>query len=302
MLHLLYGKDSFRSKRKLNELLDFFCSKTGRLGIFKIGQENFNPAEFEELAKSTALFWGKFIVVCERLLENNFSCDFVSKNLELCARSKNIFLFLEEDVEDNILDLFKERAEKIQKFDLLSDVKIKKWIQEEIEKKKIKISYGATEEIIKKCANDLWCVSQEIEKFSLSSSKESYQNYFTPQAISTYNPFSIGDAIANKQKRKAWILLQGAFLEGVPAEEIFWKIWWQIKNLLLVKKLSESKVRNIEKESGLHPFVIKKALLAIKNFSSQELNELSWKMVDLYHKSKRGIIDLELGLEKFIIS
>ncbi len=296
MFYVLYGKDTFRAKRKLKELRDFFLSKTGDLGIFQANGENFDRAQFEEFLAAKNLFSGKNVIICENLFENKSFSDFALKNIDKFAISENVFLFWEEEIDEDILPLIKEKAEKAQKFDLFSGIKLEKWLEEEAEKRKIKISHADRSAILERCGNNLWCVNSETEKYSLGEKIQPLEQ--VPNA----NPFAICDAVANKDRKKAWLLLQLAILNGVAAEEIFWKIWWQVKNLLVVKRLSEEKVVNAEKESGLKPYPFKKALFAVKNFSSSELENLSWDLVDLFHKSKISQMDMEIGLEKLIVN
>lgn len=296
MLYLLYGKDTLRSRQKLNELLDFFRSKKENSGVFRMDEENFNIEELEGFLKSKSLFGEKSVVVCEGLLENKAASNFILKNFDRCANSDSIFLFLEKEISDELLGPFKENSEKIQKFDLLVGAKIKKWMQEEAEKRKIKLPESVQEKIAEKCGNDLWCVSSEMELYSLGGGIES------AAVKEKYNPFQICDAVASRDRKTSWILLQKALLNGVPAEEVFWKIWWQVKTLLLVKFLAGANVKNIEKESGLKSYPAQKALAAIRNFSSSELNQLSWNLVDLYHKIRKGQAEFEIGLEKILIS
>lgn len=288
MLYLLFGKDTYRSRQKLNELLDFFHSKTKDFGIFRISEANFNAEEFESFLKSKNLFNKKNIIVCSGALENKQASNFILNNLERCADSENIFLFLEEEVGNDHLALFKKSAEKIQRFDLLSGAKLKKWIQEEARKRKIKLSTDIQEKIVEKCGNDLWCVSSEIDISALGGEIKSVETK------EEYNPFHICDAIASKNRKTAWILLQKALLNGITAEEVFWKIWWQVKTLILVKNQTHG--------LNLHPFVIKKTLRNINNFTKEELNNLSWQLVNLYHKTRKGQAEFEIGLEKIILS
>jgi hypothetical protein len=76
---------------------------------------------------------------------------------------------------------------------------------------------------------------------------------------------------------------------------------WQIKTLLLVKKSMEAGVKNLEKETGLHPFVVKKAIYNLKNFAPGELEEISYKAIEFYHKARISLVDFEIGLEKLLI-
>jgi len=288
MLYLLFGKDTYRSRQKLNELLDFFRSKTKDFGIFRISGENFNAEEFESFLKSKNLFNERSIIVCIDIVENKSASNFILNNLERCADSENIFLFLEKEVGNDILALFKKSAEKIQKFDLLSGAKLKKWIQEEAGKRKIKLSLDTQDKITEKYSSDLWRVSSEIDISALGGEIK------RAETKEQYNPFQICDAFAYKDRKTAWILFQKALFNGITAEEVFWKIWWQIKTLILVK--------NQPHDLNLHPFVIKKTLRNINNFTKEELNNLSWQLVSLYHKTRKGQAEFEIGLEKFILN
>lgn len=288
MLYLLFGKDTYRSRQKLNELLDFFRSKTKDFGIFRISGENFNAEEFESFLKSKNLFNERSIIVCIDIVENKSASNFILNNLERCADSENIFLFLEKEVGNDILALFKKSAEKIQKFDLLSGAKLKKWIQEEAGKRKIKLSLDTQDKITEKYSSDLWRVSSEIDISALGGEIK------RAETKEQYNPFQICDAFAYKDRKTAWILFQKALFNGITAEEVFWKIWWQIKTLILVK--------NQPHGLNLHPFVIKKTLRNINNFTKEELNNLSWQLVSLYHKTRKGQAEFEIGLEKFILN
>ena len=229
MLYLLFGKDTYRSRQKLNELLDFFRSKTKDFGIFRISGESFNAEEFESFLKSKNLFNERSIIVCVDIVENKSASNFILNNLERCADSENIFLFLEKEVGNDILALFKKSAEKIQKFDLLSGAKLKKWIQEEAGKRKIKLSLDTQDKITEKYSSDLWRVSSEIDISALGGEIK------RAETKEQYNPFQICDAFAYKDRKTAWILFQKALFNGITAEEVFWKIWWQIKTLILVK-------------------------------------------------------------------
>lgn len=288
MIYLFFGNDSFRITQKLNELLDFFKSKFGETRVFRIEKENFNREEFEELIKSRTLFGNKIIVVCDSFLEE--------ENISKCSQSENVFIFIEKELDEKILNKIKKEAEESYEFKLLSGVKLKDWIKNEINIRGAKIDYRFIEGIIKECGSDLWCVSKEIEKLNLSDSVE-----YNTVDKEKYNPFAICDAIAEKNKLKAWALLQKAILLGVSAEDVFWKVNWQIKNLLLIKKLSQVPRIDIAKESGLHSFVVKKTLWSIKNFSEEELANFSSQLVDLYHNARRGLTDFEVGLERLLI-
>lgn len=289
MFYLLYGRDTYRSREKLKELLNHFKTKISDLGVFRIEGEGFKEAEFEEILKAKNLFEKKNVVVCEGAVEDKLAADFVMANLEKCAKSENIFLFLEEEIGEKVLEEFKKHAAKAQEFDLLKGSKLNSWFASK------KVPANIAGSIIKKCGSDLWCASKEIEKHELGGQLE------VAQTQSEYNPFAICDAFAEKNKVKAWIILQQALTQGIAAEEVFFKILWQVKNLLMVKKLNSAEIVNIAQETGLHPFVAGKALRASKNFTEEELENYSAEMVRIYHQERRGEGELEIEFEKLLI-
>lgn len=292
MLYLLHGKDSFRSRGKLRELLDFFRAKSDNLAVFSIGADSFSKSDFEEKMKSQSLFEKKYIVVCDKIFENTEAADFIAENIARISASQNIFIFLEEEMDGKQVSLFKANAEKIQKFDLLSGAKLKKWMTDNY----ANILPKTIDDIIKNCGSDLWCVSKEAEKSILGEvlSKKIKKE--------EYNPFAICDAIAARNRNKAWLVFQESVFSGIPTEEVFWKIAWQIKNLLMVKKLITANVENLGKESGLHPFVVRKILSAEHNFTEKELEQFSFELVKIYHDARRGIAEIPIVLEKFLLN
>lgn len=302
MLYLLHGKDSFRAGRKLNELLSFFRLKAKEVEVLDVDEENFDPTEIERAIKSRTLFEKRHITVCRRLMKKKDASDFILLNLRNFSLSENIFLFYEEELSDETLALFKEEAGKTQCFNPLSGMELRKWINGEAKKRDFNIAGEELNNIILRCGPDLARASQEVEKLSLRSfaggdGKEQIKG--APEG--GFNIFQICDAFAAKNKKKVWTLFQRALLRGVAPEEVFWKLWWQVKNLLLVKRLSESNVKNLQKESGLHSFVLKKTLSALRNFTEEDLQSYSLSLVRLYHGARVGRADFEIGVEKLLL-
>lgn len=114
-----------------------------------------------------------------------------------------------------------------------------------------------------------------------------------------FNIFSLTDAFGKRDRKEAWIIFQKALSAEVAAEEIQGILFWQIKSMILSK---DKKADDMTiKETGLNPFVFKKSAAYSKNFNSEELKNLSSNIVLLYHDAHRGLLDLNIGLEKFIL-
>jgi DNA polymerase III gamma/tau subunit len=116
------------------------------------------------------------------------------------------------------------------------------------------------------------------------------------KALPEFNIFAFTDAFGKRNKRESWILYQKALAAGVSSEEIFFKIIWQIKTMLIAFK-----TKNAE-EADMKPFPYNKAKSFLKNWKQEELENLSEKLVVGYHEIRRGKGEMETFVEKTILS
>jgi DNA polymerase III delta subunit len=111
----------------------------------------------------------------------------------------------------------------------------------------------------------------------------------------TFNVFSLTDAFGRRDKKQMWILYQQALASGSEPEEIHGILFWQLKSIITAVSSKSAS------ESGLKPFVFQKAVGFARNYSIEELKKMSERFIDIYHNARRGIVDMEIGLEKFIL-
>jgi DNA polymerase III delta subunit len=110
-----------------------------------------------------------------------------------------------------------------------------------------------------------------------------------------FNVFVLTDALGARDKKRLWLLYQDAIFSGVEPEQIHGLFFWQAKAMLAAQNSSGSL------DSGLNPFVYKKALGFSKNFTPTELQSLSSNLVTLYHEARRGAVEFDIALERFVL-
>ena len=111
-----------------------------------------------------------------------------------------------------------------------------------------------------------------------------------------FNIFALTDALGARDKKRAWVLYQQALSAGLSAEEIFFKIVWQVKSMLIA-----SRTKNVG-ETDMKPFPYSKAKSFLKNFSTSELQNLSEALVIGYHQARRGEGEIETLVERILLS
>lgn len=110
-----------------------------------------------------------------------------------------------------------------------------------------------------------------------------------------FNTFALADALAKKDKKSLWLLLNEAILSGIAVEEIVGVLWWQIKSLRLADKTSSAT------EAGMKDFPYNKAKRSLNKFQAGELETLSNSLLELQHRSRLGLNDLDLALEAWVL-
>ena len=110
-----------------------------------------------------------------------------------------------------------------------------------------------------------------------------------------FSIFAFTDAVGSRQKRRAWILYRKALSVGISAEEIFYKLVWQIKSMLIA-----SKTKNVG-ETDMKTFPYNKAKSFLKNFKTSELETLSESLVVGYSLIRRGEGETETFIEKTLL-
>ncbi|MEX0932405.1 MAG: hypothetical protein WDZ61_00730 [Parcubacteria group bacterium] len=125
--------------------------------------------------------------------------------------------------------------------------------------------------------------------------EEGEEDLVGPKGRSDFNIFALTDAVGARDKRNAWVLYRKALASGLAPEEVFYKVVWQVKSLLLAKNTSSAT------EAGMKPYPYSKAQGYLRNFHEGELENLSQNLVIGYHNARRGKGEMETFVEKTLL-
>jgi len=117
-----------------------------------------------------------------------------------------------------------------------------------------------------------------------------------PKKKEAFNIFSLTEALGRRSRKDLWTLYLRAKLADCAPEEVHGILFWQVKSMLLAIGAKDAE------GAGLNPFVYRKALGFLKNYSREEVEKLSQQLVRLSHDARRGIHDFDVALERFILA
>lgn len=308
MVIFLYGSDSFRSKQKLEEIINHY-QETKKSGLNLLytdaGQKEYE--DFHDNFKISSMFAEKKLIILKNVFSNKSFQESLLEKIKSLESLSDIIVIYESDKTDERTKLFKalKKECKSQEFELLDGRNLKLWAQKELEKNNQKINIDALDLLLSFVGNDLWKLSQEIKKLSDFKGgsvirKEDIESLVKPRI--EVDIFKTIDALAAKNKAQALDLLQKHVDAGDNPLYLLSMIVYQFRNMLVVKELAAKGLMyaSIVKGSGLHPFVVKKNYFACNNFSFQELQTIYEKIFEIDSGIKRGAIEPETALQMLV--
>ncbi len=107
-----------------------------------------------------------------------------------------------------------------------------------------------------------------------------------------FNMFSITSTFAVRDRKKLWLQMHEALRAGAVPEAIAGMLHWKVRDMLAHRSSSEGGLQGERKPSNsTRP----------AGYSTEELRDISSRLVVLYHDSHRGAGDLALLLERFVL-
>jgi DNA polymerase III delta subunit len=140
-----------------------------------------------------------------------------------------------------------------------------------------------------------------IEGTLLAPEKKKFEKFaqvmteFKKPAEAPFNVWALADALASRDKKSLWVLLQDAKRAGLVAEEIIGTLWWQLKSMRLAQ------LTRTASEAGMKDFPYNKAKRALSKFKEGEVEALSRSLLKLYHDGHGGVRDIDEGLEEWVL-
>jgi len=313
MLILLYGPDTYRLSQKLNEIIEQYqkIHKSGlNLKYLDLSDKDVGFQNFSDEFQQASMFKGKKLII----LKNAFSHpDFQDKflaDLNGFVDAEDVILLVEKNKilsTSRLLKALKKKAQ-VQEFKLLEGKGLEKWTQKEFEKCGVKIGAAPLKKILEFVGNDLWRLSNEIQKLVNYNKGKAGSKISTEDIDLLIKPkidpdiFKTINLLALKNRGEALKLLKKHIEKGDAPLYILSMINFQFRNLLIIKELIEKNMPYylIAKETGIHPYVIKKTYPQAERFSLPELKKIYQKIFEVDLALKTGKIDAETALELLI--
>ena len=293
MIFLLYGKEEYLAHRKLQEIWEAYrASGKTRFGAKRMQASELSLEELKNELESQSLFHEKKLLVLEDLFGQKQLKEHVLKLAEPLAKAPSVILVLLERGEisasDSLLKVLRSLA-TVHEYKELDAVKLDQWIAKEAKELGVDIAKEARLFLVQEAGHDLWRLSQELAKLAAFKRGETIEKKdvaaIIPEAALAGDIFVTLDAIAAKNKTKAFNLIHRHIEKGESPIYLLSMFHFQIRSLLEAK----------EQGFGRH------AKLAAA-LSAEELKNMHWLLLQTDCAMKTGQLDPEAGLDVFLMS
>jgi len=327
MIIFLYGEDTFRSRRKLNELKEKFLREIDKTGasLSLIDGEKAAIGEINGAIAPLSLLAKKRMIVIENIFSNKSKTIFKELNEYFNSKrsDENIVIFWDGKIDEKKLSaeknkLFKllNKSKLVQNFKSLSNTEIINWTKKEIEERGGKISREALYILTSLASGDLWQIDNDITKLlnyktgqqlklgkseSTEITDEDVKNLVSGQV--NENIFALTDALASKNKKMAAKLLEDHLAAGLTEGYLLNMIIRQFKTLLQIRQAIDSGFtsRKIITLLKIHPYVAQKGIGQVRNFSLDQLKKILSELIKIDYLMKSGQVDAITSISLLIV-
>jgi len=294
MIYLLYGPDSYRSREKLNEIIEAYRAKArGVLDIDRFDAEEGDAALLSKFGQAHSLFQKKKLVIIER---PSLGDEKFVKALRLAAKDwkddANTIVVLWDDGAGKTkwLPAVDSLADSAHEYKKMTPAEAKKWLGVFLKKEKLELSPKTADELVIKFAADTWRLVNEAGKVGMGGDMAELLEV-DDKKIFSFLDFLFLDKVRTLQ---ALISLREA---GVNEHYIFSAA---VNHTRLLLVLADG--HGLGSEAGTHPFVLQKVQRKARSLERQKLRALYERLFDEDVKIKTGVSDPYSSLVQLILN
>lgn len=331
MIILIYGLETYRSKRKLQEIKAKFLKEVDSTGssLMVLDGSSLTMDQMNAAIAPASLFSRRRLIVIEKIFANK--TDIFNALADYFTKHKPAEPNTPEAVNENIIvfwdDLGDEEAKKLPKnkekfWKLLSQNKlcyhfgamtshdIATWIKQEVEARGGSISLHTASALAAIVGPDLWQISNEIDKLISFKAGEKMQfvegtsaeikNEDVEKFVSgqfNENVFALTDALGRKNKAETMKLIEEQLEAGTAEIYLLAMMLRQFKLLLQVKSGVDANLNahKISTDSGLPLWMVNKVMPQVRNFTGEGLKNIYNYLVEADSLVKTGKTDPRLA-------
>jgi len=272
MIITLTGHE-FAIKQALDQLVSRFVAKFGPHCYERIDGESFDMANIASLLQGASLFAPSRLVVLKHSANNKQLWEALGDWVDKVPSDTTLVVVEPEpDKRTKTYKALKSKTE-FKEFSKASSAELVKWLQVKAKELGAEIKPADAQYLVEKVAGDQWRLSHEIEKLAYGKqiNRDTIDDLVEPSPEGS--AFELLDAALAGNQQKVEKLVSILKYQEDPYK-LFGLLAGQVHALAVISTAGERNADQIAKDSGLHPFVIRKTQTAVKNLGAKRIAEI----------------------------
>jgi DNA polymerase-3 subunit delta len=301
----LTGENTFAIAAAERQVVDAFRAKYGANGIERVDAEDITIARLPDLLQGATLFAPARLVILKNLGMNKPILEPLTEALHRAAEETTVVIADAALDKRTKLYKFLKTKSNFKEFPLLGDAQLATWAQGEATRLGGALGTPEARFLVERAGRDQWRLANEIDKLV------SYQSQISHAAIEQLveptpegTAFELLDAaLAGKSSDTARIL--AALKTEEDPYKLFGLLASQVHALAVVATAGNRTPDAIAKDSGLHPFVVRKTQGIAKRLGRERVAQIASDVATCDMQLKSTSADpwdlLQLCLQKIAV-
>ena len=321
-IYLWYGDNDFEIHEQLNTWLSAFEKKYTGFNILRFTAEdakNKNKflVELKNALQVDSLFGSNKLIIFHDFLVKEKRFDAEAEKLVLSALEKisdSFFVVFiqntkpakESTVYSKIKEMIKAGKVESKEFVFPRGAELTNWINKRAKSHQAILSSDCVSLLVANVGNDLWQIDTELSKLANYKKGEQIKAEDINLLVKgKYNDdiFQLMDAISAKDKKKTLKLFQDQLNNGANELYLLSMLTRQFRIFLLIKDLLQNRPipsDAVAKELEIHPYVAKKSMAYLKNFTFEQLRNIYKKIFEFEILMKTRSVGLEVLFDMMV--
>lgn len=303
MIYTLTGSNNFLLKQKLKQLTSAFVDAYGDHEFERLDGEETELPDLQARLHSVPFFSDKKCIV---VYEPGQIAGFRDKYEQVLSSANDaIDVILVESKLDKRLAYAKylKKHTEFQQFDELDESALSRWLVEAAKDRGASLKQSDAVYLIQRVGTDQHLLFNEIEKltsYSLHITRETINMLSEPAPQSSI--FELIDAAFSGKVTRALQLYDDQRAQKVEPQVILSMLARQLHIIALTKAAPKTKTRQqIAQDSGLHPYVIQKAMESSRSLSSRSIKHCISELLDIDKRLKSQAINADEALRSYVV-
>ena len=275
MIQLLTGENAFEIRARRARIIAEFREGKSDEAVSIADGTTISPEELPQLLMGASLFAPERLAVIDDASAQKVVWEKLGDYLPEVGEGTDVLLVAQAADKRTRTHKWLQKNAEIIAPAVPNEAQLSSWVQTQARTQGIEIEPNVARYIIEFTAGDQWQLTHDIEKLALANKPitvELVRELLIPNPASS--AFDLLDAALNKQSDQV-----AKLLDGVKAHEDPYRFFGLLSNqifaVIIIAAAGNRPADTIAKDSGLHPFVVRKTQPLARRLSAGERKRLA---------------------------